>query len=129
MFFFEAHFRDGSFIQQKPDDQSLTTPGKNAFFDVLARIDDVLVFGLFSNGYAETVACVYLQDGHFEINGIPFTTQDPRVDLTGAKLRLIYFKRHHHTVTSGQEIHDIEYHIGWQTTINGQNYQQTIAIR
>ena len=126
-YLFECHFNDRTFIQQTQEDASTTTPGKNAFYDVLQRINDVVAFGVFNDDHAYVVD---LRDGHFDIDGVPFKAE-PFDFPTGhdQPYRLIYFKRHTHSVTLGQdgEDHTIGYYLGWQITVDGKNYQQTIS--
>ncbi len=130
-YLFECHFSDGTILQQTEEDLSAVDPTRSAFYDVAQRLDDVEVFGLFNDDHTIVVD---LRDGHFEIDGLPFKVvgQDelPEGDH---KFRLIYFRRHRHTVAMGEGLpeelaHTIEFHVGWQTTIDGKNYQQTIAV-
>ena len=126
-FLFDAVFSDGSFITQNEDDVSLITPGKNCFYDVLQRIDEVVTFELFDHEHSYAVD---LRDGHFEIDGLLFQAHDPDIRFPpDAKFRLVYFKRNriHHC---GGEITGIDtvFHVGWQTTIDGKNYKQTISV-
>lgn len=127
---FQANLKDGTFIQQDHSDLSQTTPGKNAFYDVLQRIQDVESFGLFSEDFPYVYA-VDLRDGHFEVNGIPFFAHEPTLDLTLSPLRLIYYRtERRHFSTGGNELaSETFYNFGWQTTIDGKNHQQTIQVR
>lgn len=126
---FEALFFDGSIITQTPEDISALDPIRSQFYDVVQRMDEVHRFSL-TDG--KNVYLVDLTDGHFEINGITFNTQDPSNVPPASKWRLIFFRRHQHHFRVGttEEIgHTIEYHIGRQTTTpQGKNYQQTISI-
>lgn len=129
-YLFECHFSDGTAIVQTPEDISSIDPTRSEFFDVLQRTEDIESFGIYNN---ENTYAVDLRDGHFEINGIPFEVHgddELPVDINQCKLRLIYFRRHRHTVTLGLdgEEHDVAYHVGWQTTIDGKNYQRTISV-
>ena len=126
---FRATFKDGSTVHQTSADQSAHVEGKNAFYDVLQRIPDVQVFSIVGE---EIIASVDLRTGLFTLNGFTFQATDPSIPnlKEATEFRLIYFKRHrHHFSQDGSEAaHEIEYHIGWQTTIGGKNYQQTIAL-
>lgn len=124
---FECHFSDGTVITQSPEDVSSIDPNKSAFYDVLQRIDEVEVFAICS---AEHIYVVDLRDGHFEIDGVPFSAHDGNDHPENCKFRLIYFRRNWQTVILGQEgtIHEVQYHIGWQTTVDGKNIQRTIAV-
>lgn len=123
-YLFGVHYKDNSEFLQTSEDVSATDPTRSAFFDI--RQDDVELFALRSND-EEFSYIVDLRDGHFEAGGMPFYAQIPPC---GAKLRLIYFRRHRHHFNAGmQEIgHEIEYHFGWQTTYEGKNYQQTLIL-
>jgi len=129
-YLFECHFKDGTFIQQTQEDVSSVDPTKSAFYDVLQRIDDVLVFGIVNGSH---VYVVDLRDGHFIIDDVPFEVNTGKeLPTTDCEYRLIYFRRHRHTVTMGYsdvEEHTVDYHLGWQTTIDGENYQRTISVR
>jgi hypothetical protein len=129
-YLFEVHFKDGSRITQTQDDASLTTPGKNAVYDVLQRIDDVHVFGLFSVEDS-TAYKVCLDNGQFAINDIFFQAGDCKRTLQpDTKYRLIYYKLHTHQFNGTTELaHEIKYVIGWQATIDGQNVESTIGVK
>jgi hypothetical protein len=131
-YLFEAHLNDGSIIQQTSADVSAVEPKQSAFYDVLQRMDDVISFGLFHVEESATYL-VDLIDGHFEVNGAPFEARDPKVTLPeDAKFRLIYFRRNKVEYIIGGDgepaSHHITYFLGWQTTVDGENYQQTLAI-
>ncbi|HEX8196353.1 MAG TPA: hypothetical protein VF571_09210 [Pyrinomonadaceae bacterium] len=121
-YLFTAQFNDGEEYRQTTEDKSLTTEGKSAFYDIKDR--DIKTFKLEGDGHTYLVD---LTDGHFEIDGVPFGAGKPV--LADEPLRLIYFRRNyiHH---AGTEIlgHDIDYFMGWQTTVNDKNYQQIIQI-
>jgi hypothetical protein len=128
-YLFEAHFKDDTLIQQSPDDISKIDPTKSAFYDVLQREDDLIAFGLYSNETSYTYA-VDLRDSHFEINKVPFFASDALNLPRETKFRLIYFRqvrRHFHVGTLEPQGIDTSFHIGWQTTVDGKNYQHIIA--
>jgi len=126
-YLFGVSFSDGSEFFQGPDDVSATDPLRSAFYDVVPRLDEVELFQLEGEGH---IYLVDLRDGHFEIDGVPFNAGDPRAQLPAdLSRRLIYFRRRRHYFQNGVEIsHDVEYHFGWQTTWEGRNYQQTLAL-
>jgi len=122
-YLFECRFSDGTILKQTQADVSTTDVTKSAFYDVLQGVP--VVFSISNGTHLYTVD---LGDGHFEIDGIRFFIHGnrPEGDCT---YRLIYFRRHHHnTSQGGGRSHSVEYHIGWQTTIAGENYQQTISL-
>jgi hypothetical protein len=126
----EATLNDGTVIQQTQDDKSTTTEGKNTFYDVLQRIDDVIVFGVVSTDTAYTIG-VNLIDGSFNANGVRFEAwpTDAPVFPLDVKYRLVYFKRVSKTFQGAQEIGEsIVYNLGWQTTVDGKNFQQLVSV-
>ena len=126
-YLFECHFTDGTILQQTPEDISQIDPTRSAFYDVMQRNDDVMVFGLVND---EHTYAVDLRDGHFEVDGVPFEIHGQDVLPNDTKYRVVYFRRVTHTITQGYSIVEsiIKYHIGWQATVDGKNYQQTIAL-
>jgi hypothetical protein len=125
-YLFECHFEDGTILFQTPTDVSSIDSSKSAFYDVSLRLAEVEVFGLVNN---EHTYAVFLKDGHFEIDGVPFelTSGDDCIPV-GTAFRLVYFRRHRHQF-GGVEDHLVTYHFGWQATINGKNLQRTISLR
>jgi hypothetical protein len=131
-YLFECHFSDGTMLQQTAEDVSQIASSeehKSAFYDVMQRIDDVIVFGIVDPNHTYSVD---LRDGHFEIDGLAFTIHDKEDLPPDAKYRLVYFRRRTEAVTLGYvqaQTSSVAYHIGWQTTVDGKNYQKTIAVR
>lgn len=121
-YLFNVRYKDGTFFSQNPEDVSATDPKRSAFFDV--KQDQVTHFELVGNGNSFIVD---LADGSFYINGVQIFLHD-NFELTD--FRLIFFRRHRHHFTLGmQEVgHEIAYHIGWQCTYDGKNYQETIIV-
>ena len=130
-YLFTCRLNDGTIIQQTQEDVSQEDTTRSAFFDVVQRIEDVETFSI-KKYDAPHNYMVDLRDGHFEIDGIPFQVSSE--ELPGeAKFRLIYFHRHQHRVVQGQVMSgngaSIRYHIGWQTTIDGKNFQSMISVQ
>jgi hypothetical protein len=122
-YLFTAFMRDGSFIEQTQADRSRTTPEKNAYYDVLQRIDDVEQFQL-TDIYGRQSVCVDLDTGLFEINDGVFRIGDRLSDNT--KYRLVYFRRRHE-FNSHAIAEPTEYHVGWEAmTPDGRKVRQTI---
>ncbi len=125
---FEADFKDNTTYIQGADDVSIDTEGRNAFYDILQRMDDVVQFHLIKDD--NTRYTVDLRDGHFEINGIAFTSHD-QFYVPGV-LKLIYFKEMHQNFHAGDsepyEIKVNRYFIGWECNKNGKTTKATIAI-
>jgi hypothetical protein len=126
-YLFECHFADGTVLQQTPEDLSKTEPNKSAFYDVLQRNDEVIVFGIVNDDHTYAVD---LRDGHFEIDGVPLYVHGQDELPPDTKYRVVYFRRVSHMITQGYEIAEsaVKYHIGWQATVDGKNYQKTIAV-
>jgi hypothetical protein len=123
-YYFKCEYKDGSIFEQNEEDVSLTDPKRSAFFDI--RQKDVARFWLEGNGHKYLVD---LTTGLFEIDGnlIHVGEDLPAIDPVR---RLIFFRRHAHQFNLDHEEvgHFVRYFIGWQTTINGKNYKQTIAV-
>jgi len=142
-YLFEAHLKDGTVIRQTPEDVSTAEPlTRSAFYDVAQRIDEVRVFGLYNDKHTYIVS---LEDGHFEIDGVPFSAQpvtSPCI-AEGGKFKLLYFRDHQQEIhvsakveedgsvtetrTAGEHYH--QYRMGWEyTDPRGRVYHQTIVI-
>lgn len=124
-YLFRADYKDSESYYQGSEDKSLQEDGKNAFFDIFYKpikpIADLIRFNMVSDTHTYTVD---LTDGHFEIDGIAFRLHEE--DFL-KDFRLVFFRRHLHHSVNGEFVgHDIIYFIGWQTTIDGKNYQETI---
>jgi hypothetical protein len=137
-YLFEAHLKDGTVISQTPQDVSLVDPEKSAYYDVMQRLSEVEVFGIYND---KATYVVDLRDGHFEINGIPFNTlskedsTEDDIELgPDQKFELVYFRRHVHVTMVGAELpvelsHTVDYHLGWSTKIDGKEIRRTISAR
>jgi hypothetical protein len=134
-YLFEAHFSDGSVISQTPDDISTIDPTlRSTFYDVAQRLDDVVLFGLYDNDHKYVVD---LRDGHFEIDGVPFSAQPvsaPTI-LEGGKFKLLYFRDHQQEITISADgertagSHYISFRFGWEyTDPHGKTHIQTLVI-
>jgi hypothetical protein len=126
---FVAEYKDGEQYEQGQLDQSLQDENKNAFYDIFYQpikpLADLIRFSLIGKYHKYTVD---LTDGHFEIDGVPFKQHEEDF-LTD--FRLIYFRRHQvDTVVGGEQDGQVtdsfEYHLGWQATHQGKNYQSSI---
>lgn len=134
-YLFEAQMKDGSVIRQTPEDVSTAEPlTRSAFYDVAQRLDEVVVFGLYND---KNLYVVDLRDGHFEINGVPFSAQPVTAPVIneGGKFKLVYFRDHQQelVMTNGGSYeagaHYHQYRMGWEyEDPNGKIYQQTIVI-
>ena len=106
-YLFVAHYVDGTCFRQPADDTSRVNPRKSAYFDV--RHADLIRFELLGRGQR---LVVNLETGDFMIDG--------RIVKPGCAVaerrRLVYFRRHTHTVCDGEVVHRISYVLGWETT-------------
>lgn len=122
---FQVTYKDGSVYHQNAEDVSITDPKRSCFYDI--KQDEVKAF--FLVGEEHTYA-VDLEDGHFEVDGIPFLMHEENDQLKD--FRLIFFRRHTHSInmTTGAESGHLEvYRFGWQTNDKtGKNYQQVMQI-
>ena len=130
-FLFKAELSDGSIFEQNPEDKSAIDPEKrSAFFDLLelTKTLDIVRFSIYDG--VDTYL-VDLTDGHFEVNGMKFIARSEQLPEDFPKFRIVFFRQHQHTFNVGYDelSHNVTYFIGWQTTINGKNYQQTIGVK
>ena len=130
--YFVATFADGSQVFQNADDASNIAEGRNCYFDVLQKqIDTPLVcFVLAGEGYP--TFGVDLRDGHFEVNGVPFSQHSEPLQ----EFRLQYYRdvQQHRTITVGQtaapvETVDLGYTLGWESEYKGQTVSKFLKIK
>ena len=152
-YLFEAEFTDGETITQPADNASrihkMDAEGyqPSAFRDVEDKVAEVPLrrFSIVGDGHRYTVD---MQDGHFEIDDIPFAAHPQALRVRSTEknpLRLIYYRETKQesdlTYTmdgqGGSELTDVKegprvvarYFLGWQTKLDdGENIQQTIAL-
>jgi len=125
-YLFIVKYKDGSIYQQNEQDVSLTDNTRSCFFDV--KQDEVEEFHLVD---ADNTYSVFMHDGHFEVNGVPFYMHDEGEGL--ADFRLIFYRQHEHMVNVGgggfqQLDHTIKYCIGWQTNLEGKNIKRIMEF-
>jgi hypothetical protein len=134
-YLFEAHFADGTMIQQTAEDRSAIDPEKrSAFYDVMQRVDELQFFGLFNDQHTYVVD---LRDGHFEVDGRPlFLEPTARPLPRGGKFSIVYFRDHEQDFEmSGRDgeqtmgEHRIAFRLGWEYEVAGKKYEQAIVIK
>jgi len=130
-YLFTVKYKDGTIYQQNPEDVSVTDPKRSCFYDV--KQDEISTFTFRGENHEYLVS---MEDGHFEIDGVPFFMhEDIREDLGNGRVkliqlkdfRLIFYRQHKHEVrvSDRKELsHHIMFCIGWQCTVEGKNYQQ-----
>lgn len=142
-YLFEAHLKDGTVIRQTQDDQSTAEPlTRSAYFDVAQRLDEVELFGLYNEQHTYTVS---MRDGHFEVDGVPFSAQPVASGVIneGGRFELVYFRDHQQEfvvtasvgadgqITESRTLgpHYHQYRMGWNYfDPNGKVYTQTIVV-
>jgi hypothetical protein len=132
-YLFTATLKDGSIYQQTDMDTSVSDPIRSAYYDIkdkpieMFRLEINPMYTV-SPRHFETYA-VNLCDGSFEVNGIKFNIHDGHQPVA-TNLRLIYFRRN--LINFDQSLeeidHQVSYHIGWQCTVDGKNYQRIIEV-
>lgn len=125
---FQADFKNKTTYIQNGNDESVDVKGKNSFYDILQRMDEVSQFHIVKDD--GTRYTVDLTDGHFEVNGVSFIIHDQH--YTPRKMKLIYFKEMHQNFkVGGDEPYEIRvnrYFMGWECNENDKNTKVTIAI-
>jgi hypothetical protein len=113
---------DNQTYSQTSEDISQTEPTKSAFYDVMDK--PIKKFWIEGEGHQYLVD---LQDGHFEIDGIPFKMHEEELK----DFRIIYYRKHTHQFQGTDEVgHDIEFCIGWQCLDNtGKNIKRILTIQ
>lgn len=127
-YLFIALMKDGSLIEQAPEDVSAFDTQRSMFYDVAQRLDEVQSFALLGEGH---IYLVDLRDGHFEVDDVPFSVQpvEHPTMLPGGKFTLVYWRDHRHTLCGEVATHDVRYRFGWRyTDPKGQEYVQTMVI-
>lgn len=127
-YLFVVKYKDGSVYQQNAEDVSLTDNTRSCFFDV--KQDEVEEFHLCD---ADNVYSVYLSDGRFAVNYIPFYMHDTWAGLKD--FRIIFYRdnlRHFNVGVdgiNGQLSHEIKYCMGWQTNHEGKNVKRIMEFK
>jgi hypothetical protein len=130
-YLFSCTFRDGSFYTQHPEDLPQICKTGSSFADIKFRLEQVSYFSLIDeNGYE--AASVDLNTGLFKKRGEVFKAHDPSIIFpVDSKLKLIYYRTVTKNMVLGSGVTSskpVIYNLGWQTNINGKNYQQVISI-
>lgn len=129
-YLFECEFADGSILVQTPEDVSAIDSKRSQFYDCLEKDkkSPITRFALKGDGKH---LLVDLLDGHFELNDIPFNCHENLPEKKPIR-RLIFYRQHTHSLnpeTLENLSHEVEYCIGWQTTIKRKNYKETVTIK
>lgn len=146
-YLFSAYLKDGYVYHQTEEDVSRLNSLRSCFYDLVQEEEKgnkVLRFVLKGEGYEYAVD---LQDGHFEIDGVPFAFHEPIKEVILDKpgqynlvilkdFRLVFFREHNVQIEQSVEEgiqpkilgDDIVYRMGWQCTLDGKNYQQIMRF-
>jgi len=124
-FIFIAELFNGTIYKQTPDDISVTTPGRSAYYDI--KDAKIRRFSLVGKGHIFTID---LETGNLEADGNKIYTKKPPEK---AELRLIYYRQVQQHMQVGIDedkvlTPTIRYFIGWQTTIRDKNYKFEIGV-
>lgn len=132
-YLFNAEFRDGTVINQTEDDISSLDPKRSQFYDVLEKTKESSLKRFELHGEGKSLI-VDLVTGWFDLNGIPFRCHET-LPLDDPEFRLIFYREHQAktNIVNGEPdlkvVDDITgYCVGWQTTIQGKNYKETVII-
>jgi len=122
-YLFTALYNDGTILKQTHEDISTKDPKRSAYYDI--DHEKLIAFGLEDDNNA---VLVHIDDGSFEVNGVPFAVTAPDVE----NRRLVYFRR---TQIDFNELNNetgrhIEYHMGWQGNEigTGKNIQRIMVL-
>lgn len=144
-YLFEAEYKDGTIYRQNPQDHSVKFPpiqdehgewqGKSCFTDVTedAQNHKIKKFSIIGKGNTITVN---LENGLFEINGLPVLLEEEKLPMLPEHFELIYYRQVSvsQNITYGDVtvLEDggifVEYFIGWKCNIGGREYKQKLAV-
>ena len=123
-YLFTAEYEDGSSFVQSQDDVSKLDEKRSQFYDVIQSEKKLVKFYLRSD---DKVFSVDLLTGYFNINGIETIVEgDKPVPINNPVYRLIFYRQHQHDFNAESKketVHRVTYFIGWQTIVDGVNYQ------
>lgn len=124
-FVFIAELFNGTIYKQTPEDISLKTPGRSAYYDI--KDEKIKRFSLVGKGHLFTIN---LEDGTLEVDGNKIYTKRPPEK---AELRLIYYRQVQQHIRQSLDSDSlleptIRYFIGWQTTVRDKNYKFEIGV-
>jgi len=127
---FHAQFKDGSYITQNDRDESVLTEGRNCYFDVLQRIDEVEVFSLKAQG--RPFLSVRLTDGKFGTLGLyEFIAHDPTIVFPPDTKYTLLYQKHvvHHFNGPSRVGGEVRHEMGWKATdVDGKEHRVSITV-
>lgn len=127
-YLFQVTYKDGSTYTQNEEDRSETEPEtRSCFFDV--KQDEIKSFFMFNNEHQYSVN---LEDGHFEVDGLPFFMHS---DFLLKDFRIVFYRLREYDIEVSVEkdkvlAHRVAYCFGWQTNDkDGKNVQRVMTIQ
>jgi len=127
-YLFTAWFANGQSYTQNEEDKSTLFDWGSCYTDIEKNIDEIIRFELRDD---LNIYAVNLEDGSFEVNGMPFKfygeNEEPLVNL-----KLVFYRQHRHDFTlERQEIsHDIFYRFGWEAErANGEKVSRIMELK
>ena len=133
-YLFTAHYADGTTINQDQADDAVTSisGARSMFYSVLKYQEKSPLVAFVLHDVSESSTNKYavnVQTGEFIINGARFYVHDK--DLPLKNMRIVFFRRHSHSMTTGARHlgHEIVYRVGWQANdADGKNHQGVISF-
>ncbi len=124
-YIFIAELFNGTIYKQTPEDISLKTVGRSAYYDI--KDEKIKRFSLVGKGHIFTID---LENGNLEVDGNKFYTKRPP---ERSELRLIYYRQVQQHMRSGPSedsllSSSVKYFMGWQTTVGDKNYKFEIGL-
>lgn len=135
-YLFVATFQDGSEIRQAPEDISALNSQRSAFYDVLERVRQGIPVTYFELQDLDGIPrhAVDLRSGLFLSEGRILDIQPCQSPLPpGGRFELIYYRDRSATMTvrGGETVGATDthrYRIGWNCSIAGQQFTQTLIV-
>lgn len=130
---FVATFEDGHQIFQNHEDKSEHAEDKNCFYDVLEYQKGTRLISFVLRNQHYTFG-VDLNDGHFEVNGVPFfpyrNDREVLHDFRVIYLRNVAVTREVGVDFAGDSSFKVGYTLGWQANdASGKNVQHIMRIQ
>jgi len=128
---FKANFLDGTTYSQNWEDEPVIADHGSSFTDIVDRLDQIETFELY-DVFGDFKCSVNLTNGTFQVQDTPLAVKNPKIKIPPeTQFKLIYFRQVSimFNLPNNEEVgHNVQYNIGWQVTVDGENIQQTIAI-
>lgn len=128
-YLFSVWYIDGFEFNQTPEDKSLKHKGKSCYTDALEFEKEHGKMIAFALENEDRFIAVDLLSGIFNVDGKDVILG--RDTPENGEFRPIFFREHHHKFNAQMEEqdHTVTYYLGWQTTIDGKNYQEMMGVK